>query len=191
MQDVNSHGRAQRSAKSINLEANILSEWCIASTVLHRQLKDRVLAIAVVLCIATGLVPALWNANRASERKLPAAQLRNAKALQALMAQDTMSKAAQPHQMETEVLTGSRANLQTLLGNVRLVIDAVPTSVAFDSVQAEVTDAQLTITCKSEAETPEAGQIFIDAASQGPECEVRRSGINYEEHRARAGWRCV
>jgi hypothetical protein len=168
MQEKNLHGRGQHRVKSINLEANILSEWTGSSTVLHQQIRVRVVALLASVAVAGVGLPSLRMAAISAEARAKIAAARNSVDAQAVSTLDQRSKAAEPFVQQSQRLKESRANLSALLGNVALVIDAVPTSVAFESVQVEVMDAQLTITCKSQAETSDAGQAFVAAASLGP-----------------------
>jgi hypothetical protein len=168
MQDVSSHGRAQRSGKSINLEANILSEWTGATLALRQRIKLRVAALASVIIVGSLVLPQLNGISAGAAARVETAGVRNTAAAKLAADLDRGAKENQPAVQAARMLVDSKRNLDTLLGNVTLVINAVPTSATFDTVHAEVVSAQLTITCKSQAESNAAGQAFVDAASKGP-----------------------
>jgi hypothetical protein len=158
----------QRSGKSINLEANILSEWLGATAALRQRLKLRAVVLAAVICGGAVALPQLSGMSTAMAARAAGAQARNAQSAKVEAELDRRAKADQPRVQEAHMLADSRANLNTLLGNLTLVVNAVPTSVTFDTVRAEILDAELTITCKSQAENDAAGQLFVDGASKGP-----------------------
>ena len=168
MQDMSSHGRAQRSGKSINLEANILSEWSGATAELRQRIRIRTIALAIVVCGGGIALPQLCGMSGAMAARSATARARNARAAKVASDLDRRSKAEQPLVQEAKMMADSKNNLNTLLGNITLVVNAVPTSVTFDTVRAEIMDAELTITCKSQAENDASGQAFVDAASKGP-----------------------
>ena len=168
MQDMSSHGRVQRSGKSINLEANILSEWLGATAALRQRLKLRTVVLAAVICGGSVALPQLSGMSAAMAGRAARAQARNAQSAKVEAELDRRAKAEEPRVQEARMLADSRANLNTLLGNITLVVNAVPTSVTFDTVRAEILDAELTMTCKSQAENDAAGQLFVDGASKGP-----------------------
>ncbi|MHB8635901.1 MAG: hypothetical protein ACYC96_05450 [Fimbriimonadaceae bacterium] len=165
---MSSHGRAQRSGKSINLEANILAEWSGASVALQQRIRLRTIALVVILAVGAILLPQLDRLGKRASAAVVAARARNGKSARAAAEWDRRTRAEQPLVQEADMLAASKANVDTLLGNITLVVNAVPTSVTFDVLHAEVVDAELTITCKSQAESNAAGQQFVDAASQGP-----------------------
>ena len=168
MQNVSSHGRAQHSAKSINLEANILAEWVDTTSKIQRQIRLRALILTGIIVVACSVIPSLQSTSSDLALMAAAAKARHSRASLATAQLAQKTKAAQPLERASKVLAASRTNLEVLLGNLTLVINAAPTSVVFNNIEAQVTDAQLTITCKSEAESDEAGQAFTAAASKGP-----------------------
>lgn len=168
MQDASSHGPARRSGKSINLEANILSEWSTATADLRHRIQVRLIALGAVVGFGLVVVPQLNKLSTRSAARLAEARVSNAAVVAFADASASRAKAEQPLFQQAKMLSTSQANLDTLLGNLTLVIDAVSTDVTFDVVHAEVMDAELTITCKSQAETDAAGRHFVNAASQGP-----------------------
>ena len=168
MQDASSHGRTQRSGKSINLEANILSEWSGASAALRKRIRVRAFVLTTVMCGSAVVLPQLSGYSAAAATRAAVARNRHAESAKLAADSDQRDKAEQPLVQEAGMLTDSRTNLNTLLGNITLVVNSVPTSVTFDTLHAEIMDAELTITCKSQAESNAAGQEFVDAASKGP-----------------------
>jgi len=168
MQDMSSRGRAQRSGKSINLEANILSEWSAATADLRQRIKLRTIALTIVVCGGVIALPQLYGMSATVAAHAAKARARNARAAKITADLDRRAKAEQPLVQEASMMADSKNNLNKLLGNITLVVNAVPTSVTFDTVRAEIMDAELTITCKSQAESDAAGQAFVDAASKGP-----------------------
>lgn len=168
MQDASSPGQTRRSGKSINLEANILSEWSGTTAELRQRIQVRLLALGATLVFGLVTIPQLNRLSDAATARATAAAVRNSQASRLATDSDRRAKAAQPLVQQAARQSESHANLDVLLGNMTLVVNAVPTSVAFDVLHAEVMDAELTITCKSQAESTTAGQAFVDAASKGP-----------------------
>ena len=168
MQDTSSHGRAQRSGKSINLEANILAEWSGATASLQKRIRLRSIALVAVICVAVTVVPKLNGLSITAATRAAAARNRQAQLAKASEETDRQSKAQQPMLQEAGMLADSRSNLNTLLGNITLVVNSVPTHATLETVRTEIVSAELTITCKSLAESDAVGQQFVDAASKGP-----------------------
>ncbi|HLK15299.1 MAG TPA: hypothetical protein VKT78_10875 [Fimbriimonadaceae bacterium] len=165
---MSSPGQARRSGKSINLEANILSEWSGATSIVRQRIRVRLVTLAAVILIGFAALPQLNDVSARAATRATAARARNAQWAKVASELERKAKAGEPMVQASKMLADSKRNLDTMLGNVRLVINSVPTSAAFDTLHVEAMSAQLTLTCKSEAESTSAGQAFVDAASKGP-----------------------
>jgi hypothetical protein len=158
----------QPNSKSINLEANILTEWYASDAQMRRQLTTRLGLLIGVSVFAMIILPIefSWGKRTAATAKTLNQQL--AQDQVAKRRADDIESAEKPIVQEHEMDRATKAGVDTLLGNLVLLMNATPTSVAMETFHAEAMDSALTIRCQCSAETFQAGQDFVEAASKGP-----------------------
>jgi hypothetical protein len=158
----------QPNSKSINLEANILTEWYASDALMRRQLSIRFNLLIGVSVLALLVLPLEYSWGRRASSTAVVLHQRLAADQAVKLRADNLASAAKPIEQQNAMDQVTRDNVETLLGNLVLLMNATPTTVAMETLHAEAMDSALTIRCQCSAESFQAGQEFVKAAAQGP-----------------------
>lgn len=167
MLNGNFTGNAQHSVRSINVRANLLTEWSADQGRFRREALRYSAAIIATVLIMTTSIPLLESARRKS---LPGIRQHEAELSDlgvALAQADQAKKAVAPAVAASELRAQTSAYFSQLMGQTYRVLDAANSGVVFSSIKADVRAGEIAIDCKADAMSFEAAQAFGQASGIG------------------------
>lgn len=161
-------GNVTHSIRSINVRANILSEWTVNQARFHTEMLRYTSAIAICCAVAGVLVPISERARGA----YVAEQTRNAAALAELKVEladaQASKKTAEPGEALAEIRAETTGHFNRLLGEVYQVLDSAKSGMAFSAAKVDVREAEIVIDCRADAETYDVAAAFAEQAGSTP-----------------------
>ncbi len=187
---ANSLGNGVHSTRSINVRANLLSEWT-TDQVRFRAESFRYSAViaGLVLVMATG-VPLLESNRSALAPSIKAENQQLGELKTNLDQANNAKKEREPAMAAAEIATETSGYFDRLMGEIYVVLNSANAGLVFSSAKAEVQAAEISIDCKADAENFEVAEFFAQGAGQGPNklstlTSIRpgglfKSGINFD-----------
>jgi hypothetical protein len=166
--NVSSTGNGAHNIRSINVRANLLSEWTTDQVRFRSEAVRYIAVIFLSLLVAIAVIPAIEQARHSSAAQV-AVHEKEIAGLQGALAQaNAAKKASEPQVAEALVLTESTRFFDRLLGETYKVFDSTSSGVVFASTRTEARSAEIVIDCKASAVSYEAAQGFAHEAGKGP-----------------------
>lgn len=159
--DSNTLGRASRSTKSINVEANLLAERLAERSRIAESSRRKLVVLvgATLLCIVAG--PSLVRYQSEAARTQGKAQVRADQMSKRRTELEQQVEEAQPKLKESELMGGLRGQSEGVLQQLTGLLNAVPAGVALNGVKLDVVGGAMTFQCSAEAESFEQAQAFL------------------------------
>jgi len=167
--DASSHGRVAPKTKTINVNANLLSERLAERENVREWVRRRLVFAGISLVIACMVLPPL---HRAQQRAfIVSQQLKKEEAAltkQIADLQDRQDK-IKPALDNAEFLNYVHASSQRFLGHTFLFLDNVkPNNLALGSLKATVTGGTLELATTADAVNYRAAQDFVSECEKTP-----------------------
>ncbi|KXK17004.1 MAG: hypothetical protein QY327_03020 [Fimbriimonadaceae bacterium] len=160
-------GRGQAD-RSINVEANLLSERIELRRAVALRSARWLLLLVVVIGSSFVVVPSILES-----RAEVATEIRRNRANVAILEKQVESIEKQS-EVTTPMLAGHEmqermsSQSELVLGNLLLVLNSVPKSMAVSSLRGELVGGQLAMTLRGDCESYASLRDFVAAASHGP-----------------------
>lgn len=168
MQDMSSHGRVSPKTKSINVEANLLSERVAERLRIAEASRNRLLLIIAVLGFLGLVAPPLYQFQAVEAAKVKNAQVEHDKVHETLAALQKQVDEASPKVQEGELLILLRNQANEFIGQTILLMNCTTEGVAISTLEADVMSASMTLKCSADAQGFEDAQAFAANAKSGP-----------------------
>ena len=168
MFDVSSHGRVAPKTKTINVNANLLSQRLAEREQIREWVRKRLMFIAVCVVVAFVVLPPLHRAQinaAAVSAQLKKQQAIVAKQLEALQAQQ---KDVKPVVDNEHLLNSVRKNSHEFLGHMLLFLDNVSPSISLSGLSATVGADGVELSTTADAVNYRAAQDFIEGCEHSP-----------------------
>lgn len=184
-------GNVTHSIRSINVRANILSEWTVNQARFHTEMLRYSSAIAICCAVAAGLAPICERARGASMAEVS----RNAATLAQLKVElaeaQATKKTAEPGEALAELRAETTGHFNRLLGEVYQVLDSAKSGMAFSAAKVDIREAEIIIDCRADAESYDVAAAFAqqagstlnkisNLASTRPNALLGPSGVSFE-----------
>ena len=168
MLDANSYGHAAPETKTINVEANLLSERLGEREKHIEAARRRLLLIFLTLIVGLAALPPLYRMEARAHKSAVAAKTR-ADEMGAVLTQVMHEEQGVRPKLATEELRiRVQKQTQELLGHMYLVMNAVTKSIVLGSLKAEVVSGDIKISGGADAESYGDARAFISTAGEGP-----------------------
>jgi hypothetical protein len=168
MLNVNSFGPGARSAKTINVEVDLLAEWnaCRARTRsrCHRLLAA-LMGLLLVSLILMPLLVGVFGGARASAAKAAADAEAAALVLQDLEKQETLIA---PAIAEQRLLEQADENALLMLDQIVWLANSAGEGVAFSQLRAEASGGTIRLKCQADADGFGTARTFTERIGLGP-----------------------
>lgn len=181
MLETNSLGRAHPKPKSIDVEANLLTEWLVERSTLAARITRRLTLLLGVIAFGAVCLPILDSELSHVQARGTALAKTSGDLDQRLRALQGESSEAKPRLEHEQMLKASRERLQGTLGQLALVFNSAAPGVAISSAKVEILAGEMTISCHADATASASGREFVDKASKGPDT---LSAIQSSSHRS-------
>ncbi|MCB8932593.1 MAG: hypothetical protein M9921_06750 [Fimbriimonadaceae bacterium] len=166
--DTSSLGRAQRSTKTINVEANLLSERLTERARIAESSRNRLIGLGLSLALFLLAAPPLYRYQGAATRAAHNAQAKADQSAEQRAALEKKVEEAQPKLEESELMDRLQKQSNGVVDQLVGVLNAVPAGVALSGVKVDVMGGTLTFQCTAEAESFEQAQAFLANARSAP-----------------------
>lgn len=167
MTEVSSSGRAAPKIKSIDVQANLLSQRLADRERLWRASRRKLFAIGAVVTIAAGSLPSLYTSAAAASLKAAKAEKTAATVKGLLTKTREAAKVAEPKIQSFEMLQGSKKYARAFLAQVVATLNAPSDRVALSGLRAEVIGGDMKVSARADAEDYAAAEEFLAKARQG------------------------
>lgn len=167
MLDASSLGRAQPKTKTINVEANLLSERIAERTRTGESSRTRLFGIGLVLTVLFLVGPALYRLQSAAGVRASTAKAVAAKLDTQLAELERRAESAQPTVDDDAIVQSLRSADQRFLAHCVATLNSVTSGVAISGVRAEVSSGALIIKVAADAESFEQAQAFLANVKEG------------------------
>lgn len=168
MLDVSSYGRVAPKTKSINVNANLLSQRIAERARLHDSIRKRIALTLMIGICAILFLPPIYRAKNAAAEQLVrhqkqaatlAAQLKNIK--------DEQDKVG-PTVQNAKLLAAIRKNRSEFLGQVLYFLNTSNPSVGLEFMKATASSGTLDISSRVTAIDYQSAANFVDANEHSP-----------------------
>ncbi len=166
MVDVSSPGRAAPKVKSINVEANLLSERIAERERLLDTLSRKAVAALLVLVMAAITLPASYRLQSRMAAKAESVQQTEAALARDLGALKTELDSTKPMMQDNQMMGTSRTYSHNFMHQLISFLNASGSSMVFSSVKGEVLGGELKISASADAETYAAARDFVDTTGK-------------------------
>jgi Tfp pilus assembly protein PilN len=165
--EASSSGRAAPKIKSINVQANLLSQRLTERATLAKVATARVFALVAIVGVAGAVLPVLYG-------KVSAAQVRASTLEKQLASLKTdvakareQSQVALPKIQRIEILQRTMHYDLGFISHLLQVLGSASDDMVIRSIKGEVQGGEMTISAQAESESFEAAQAFLARARQG------------------------
>ena len=161
MPDVSLHGRVAPKSKSINVEANLLAERMENQRRVQDFLRQRTLALLIVILGTALLIPPLKHASEAASiryQKFSAQDKLISARFDAFKQQQDSEK---PIEQDVEALTQIHRCARQFVGQTILFLNQVNPNLFLNSLSIEAKDRRLKFTAQAEASSYDAAKSFL------------------------------
>ncbi|MBV6457209.1 MAG: hypothetical protein HONBIEJF_00316 [Fimbriimonadaceae bacterium] len=166
--NASSIGNGPASIRSINVGANLLSEWTSNQIRFRSEANRYALGIGIcLLALAVG-IPTIAKARTAHESQIKQHQVALAELKGHLDQANAAKTAVEPKIATTELIAQTSSYFNRLLGELYAVLESGKSGIAFSSAKIEVRAAEILITCRADAESYESAATFAETAGQTP-----------------------
>lgn len=167
--DTTSLGRGSRSAKTINVQANLLSERLAERARVTESSRTRLIALGVGIALFSLCAPPLYRYQARAATAAGQAQAQAEQIQEQLAALQKKVEEAQPKLDESELLLRLRNQSNGLLGHLTELLNAAPAGVVLSGVKVEISGGTLGFQCSAEAEGFPQAQAFLANARSSPD----------------------
>lgn len=188
---TSSTGSGTHSIRSINVRANMLSEWTTNQGRYRIEMARCLIAIVLCATVALVIIPLCERARGAivAVQRVDEATLRRLQS--AISAAQATKKSTEPKIASVEVHDQTVVCCRRMIGELFQVLDSANSGMAFASAKIDVREAEAIIDCHADAENYEAAAAFADKAgsstnttstlaSTRPNNILGASGISFE-----------
>lgn len=167
MLDASSLGRAQPKTKTINVEANLLSERIAERSRIAEGSRTRLLGIGLVLTVLFLVGPALYRLQSGAAVRAGSAQAVASKLDAQLAELERRAENAQPTVDDDAIVQSLKSADQRFISHCVATLNSVTSGVAVSGLRAEVTSDVLVIKVAADAESFEQAQAFLANVKAG------------------------
>lgn len=171
MLDTSTAGRAQLRSRSINVEANLLSQRINERARLNDQIRKKLAAVAVLSGAAILVVPQLYFWQIRQAKSSGVAAIAQAEIRRQMEEVESLQKSNQPKITEAKVGQRVQARSAGFMTNLTRFFNACGPTIAVISTKVDIVGGQLQISAKADAESYAAYQKFVERLQReaGPE----------------------
>jgi Tfp pilus assembly protein PilN len=171
MQDASLHGRVAPKSKSINVDANLLSERLEYRERLRSTAKNRLGVLAIGLGLAFLALPPLYHLERDADKryaflsgqeKIMKGRLDDLKKVQ---------DSAKPIIEDKQILDSLHRHGNEFLGQLTLFLNNVDPALCLLNLSAQVQSNTIQITSQANAVSYKAASDFVSLAAKSPNCK--------------------
>lgn len=168
MLDANLHGRVAHKSKSINVEANLLSQRNTEREKVRAAARRHMLLLGITaVVLAAGLPPVLRYKSGAA-RTYALLKKQETEVNGRIVAYQKAQDSAKPELQGAQVTAGARKYDQEFLGQVTLLLNAVTPNMTLTFFRANVDTSGFSINIQADATSFDAASDFISLAGKGP-----------------------
>lgn len=168
MIEASTHGRAAPKTKSINVEANLLSQRLAERASIFGSAQRQLIVASIVTVLSFLVLPVIFRLQATllgAQRNL---EVENYEIADRFSALQKAQSAAMPIIERKKLETSAKANSAEFLGQLLLFMNATDANVSLGSVKATVMGGEMLISTKAEAKSYQTASDFVEAASRGP-----------------------
>ncbi len=161
MLDTSSLGRAQPRTKTINVEANLLSERTVERARIAEGSRKRLFCIGLVLTVLALIAPALYRLQGAAARRAQSALAVAGKLDGQLAELERRAEDAQPKVDDDAIVQSLRSADQRFLSQCVSAMNSTTSGVAISGLRAEIAAGSMLVKVAADAESFEQAQAFL------------------------------
>jgi hypothetical protein len=163
-----SFGNAAPKHRSIDVGANLLSQWAEEQAKLRKEIARYGLLLAAATLMATVATPSLWGRGNAAASKAASLRAETTDLDKQLEDTDKARKAAQPILVVNEMCDRTRKGFDFFRAQLERPLRSGNVRMALSNVRCEVVAAQAHVIAQAFAEDEGAAEAFAqNAAEQG------------------------
>lgn len=168
MLDASSHGHVALKTKSINVEANLLSQRLEERRLIRDELRKRIAIAAIVVIALLAGFPPVYKFHSAQADRYRKAKAQD-ELLSARLANIQQQQQSLQPAIEDQQLVGSlKRHGNEVLGQLLLFLNHVNPRVALSSVSTAIKDGEIHINTSGVAIDYDAAAKFIAESANGP-----------------------
>ena len=168
MLDVSSHGRVAPKTKTINVNANLLSQRLAEREHIREWIRKRLIFIGLCIVVAVIALPPLHRVQRKALAN--AAQLKKKEAAIAQQVIDLQKQqdTVKPAVASEHLLSSIGKNSREFLGHVFLLLDNVSPAISLSTFKANMNSGMLELGTQADAINYQAAQVFVAECERTP-----------------------
>lgn len=161
-------GNGTPSIRSINVRANILSEWRSNQKRYRTDLVRCIAGIALSCALPLAFVPMMESVRASAMAGEQGAQAKLDSLQKEITAADAAKKMAEPKAAAAELHGQTSQFFSRMLGEFYQVLDSAKSGMAFSTAKVEIREAEAVIDCHGDAEGYDVAAAFADQAGSTP-----------------------
>jgi type II secretory pathway pseudopilin PulG len=167
--DASSLGRVAPKTKSINVEANLLSERIAEHERVREGTAKSLIALLSVILLSAIVLPPLFRFEAAASQKAAAADLRLQNLDREVQDLQKQQDSAKPAIADKKLSIDVRKNADVYLGQLMQFLNLTTPDMAVADLKTQIDSGRMLITVRAEAENYAAAREFVAKASKGAE----------------------
>jgi hypothetical protein len=161
---LGSTGNVTHSIRSINVGANILSEWTANQRRFRGEVGRNVAIMVVAASLAIGLTYAMQGSGVRAAAAVKSESAKLGIVSRELSSLTEAQNSAAPEVAAAQLRAQTGASFHRMLGELYQVLDSAKSGMAFSSAKIDVREAQAVIDCHGDAEDYGVVAAFADQA---------------------------